>query len=163
MYRFNALPLVLLLGFALVSSACQQGGESAEEAGEHEDGMEMENAGTMEMGTPVTVAGTLIDTKCYSMNHANMGNDHMMPDGSTVPSCATACANMGIPVGLLEGGMADAKVFALITPAMGLADHMAHEARITGMPAFDNGIIPNKIEVKDAEGNWIEVATATMM
>lgn len=162
MYRFNTFPLVLILGLALVFAACQQSGEYGEEAGEHEEAME--DAGSMEMAQPVTVSGLLlVDTKCYGMNHANTGNDHMMPDGSTVPNCATACANMGIPVALLEGTEADATLHTLITPSTGLADHMAHEARITGMPAFDNGLIPNKIEVKDDAGNWVEVAVATMM
>lgn len=115
-----------------------------------------------------TVTGTLIDTKCYGMNHDNHGNEHMVmkPDGTgmmQVASCATACASMGIPVGLLEGGKKDGKVFILVTPAGQLAEHAAKEARVTGQEAYPGAIIPMKVEVKNADGEWEEVHIATMM
>lgn len=47
----------------------------------------------MATAKPVTVEGTLIDTKCYSMNPANKGNDHETPSGK-VEACAAACAKM---------------------------------------------------------------------
>ncbi len=114
----------------------------------------------------VTITGKLIDTKCYGMNHDNHENDHMGPgkDGKMMklPNCATACAAMGIPVGILEGGKKDGDVYVLITPALGLAQHQAKEARVTGMPVFEGGIIPTKIEVKEND-KWVDVTPGGMM
>ncbi len=110
----------------------------------------------------VTVTGTLIDTKCYGMNHDNIENAHYVKkDGEKMkmPNCATACANMGIPAGLLKDG----EVFVLITPSNAVADHMAKEARVTGELAYAGGIIPSKIEVKNDDGKWEKVKVATMM
>ena len=114
----------------------------------------------------VTVTGTLIDTKCYGMNHDNVENAHFaMKDGEKMkmPNCATACANIGIPAGLLKDGKKDGEVFVLITPANAVADHMAKEARVTGELAYPGGIIPSKIEVKNDKGKWENVSVATMM
>ena len=36
-----------------------------------------------------TIEGTLVDTKCYSMDARNVSNDHVTPKG-TLPKCATA-------------------------------------------------------------------------
>ncbi|MFC2085591.1 hypothetical protein ACFLRO_00090 [Bacteroidota bacterium] len=114
----------------------------------------------------ITVTGKLIDTKCYGMNHSNVANDHMVPgkEGSmmTVPSCATACASMGIPVGLLENGEKDAKVYVLVTPAGALANHQAKDARVTGTPVFGGALLPSKVEVKE-DGKWVDVTPAGMM
>lgn len=114
----------------------------------------------------VTITGKLIDTKCYGMNSGNVNNDHMAPgkDGKmmTVPNCATACAGLGIPVGILEGGKADGKVFVLVTPAGALAKHQAKEARVSGMPVYGGSILPTKIEVKE-DGKWVDVTPAGMM
>ncbi len=125
------------------------------------------NSTTVSTPDEVTVTGKLIDTKCYGMNHSNVDNDHMVPgmEGKkmmTVPNCATACASMGIPVGLLEGGKKDAKVFVLITPAGALAKHQAKEARVTGKEIYGGGILPNKIEVKE-DGKWVDVTPGGMM
>jgi len=120
----------------------------------------------------VEVQGHLIDTKCYGMA-VNMGkpevnytNDHMVPgkDGEMqkAPNCATACANMGIPAGIVEGSEPGNKTYVLITPAGQLAEHMDKEARVQGQLAYEGGIIPNKIEVKE-NGEWKEVKVATMM
>ena len=120
----------------------------------------------------VEVQGHLIDTKCYGMA-ANMGkpamnyhNTHMVPgkDGEMqkMPNCATACANTGIPVGIVEGSEPGNKTYVLITPAGQLAEHMDKEARVQGELAFDGGIIPSKVEVKE-NGEWKEVNIATMM
>ncbi len=114
----------------------------------------------------VTVTGTLIDTKCYGMNHDNVENAHYVKkDGEKMkmPNCATACANMGIPAGLLEDGKKDGDVYVLITPSNAVADHMAKEARVTGELAYAGGIIPSKIEVKNDDGKWEKVKVATMM
>lgn len=124
------------------------------------------NESSVSVPDDVTVSGKLIDTKCYGMNHVNHDNDHVAPgkDGEmmTLPKCATICANLGIPVGLLEGGKKDAKVYVLVLPAGALAEHQSKEARVTGMPVFDGGIIPSKIEVKD-DGKWIDVTPGSMM
>ncbi|MEX0820783.1 MAG: hypothetical protein WD021_01450 [Rhodothermales bacterium] len=115
----------------------------------------------------VTVTGKLIDTKCYGMNHMNVDNEHVVPmeDGTMgkLPNCATACAQMGIPVGILEGGEADGQVYILVTPAPQLAEHAAKDARVVGDLAYPGGIIPTKLEVKNADGEWEEVHLATMM
>jgi len=114
----------------------------------------------------VTVTGKLIDTKCYGMNHSNVNNDHMVPGKNgemmTVPNCATACAALGIPVGLLEGGKANGKVYVLVTPAGSLAKHQAQEARVTGTTVYAGSILPTKIEVKEGD-KWIDVTPGGMM
>jgi hypothetical protein len=120
----------------------------------------------------VTVQGHLIDTKCYGMGvnmgkaKMNYGNAHMVKgkDGTMqkIPNCATACANMGIPVGIVEGSEPGNKTYVLVTPAGQLADHMNKEARVTGQLVYDGGLIPGKIEVKEDDG-WQEVKIATMM
>jgi len=124
------------------------------------------NATSVSAPDEVTVSGKLIDTKCYGMNHGNLDNDHMVPgkDGKmmTVPTCATACASMGIPVGILEGGKKDAKVLVLITPAGALANHQSKEARVTGMEIYGGGILPSKVEVKE-DGKWVDVTPGGMM
>ncbi len=66
-------------------------------------------------GEGKTIEGTLVDTKCYSMDARNVSNDHVTPKG-TLPKCATACANMGIPVAILTAG---GKVYTLAVPAPG--------------------------------------------
>ena len=96
---------------------------------------------------PVTVSGLLVDTKCYGMNNANMGNDHMTPKGK-MPKCAAACATMGIPVGLLVDGKKDGEVLFLVTPSTKLANYMAKTARVTGQKAL-GGSIPLKIKSKE--------------
>ncbi len=118
-----------------------------------------------------TIEGTLVDAKCYvsaatmGKPEMNFGNDHMVPgkDGtmSKLPSCATACANMGIPTAIVEGGKPGGKTYIIIAPAPPLAKYMAEHARITGT-LTDNGIIPTKAEVKK-NGKWEEVSLTTMM
>lgn len=118
-----------------------------------------------------TVEGTLVDAKCYLMAagmnkpEMNFGNDHMVKghDGNMMkmPSCATACANMGIPAAIVEGGKPGGKTYIIIAPASTFAEHMAKNARITGT-LTDAGIIAMKAEVNDG-GKWKEVAIAGMM
>jgi hypothetical protein len=69
---------------------------------------------------------------------------------------------MGIPAGIVEGSEPGNKTYVLITPAGQLAEHMDKEARVQGELAFDGGIIPNKVEVKE-DGEWTAVNIATMM
>lgn len=115
------------------------------------------------IGESVTVSGTLVDTKCYGeMPKMNKGNEHtVMKDGQKMkmPNCATACANMGIPAAIATD---DGETLTIIAPAGQLADHMAKEAKITGKIAFDGGIIPEKVEVKDGK-KWSQVKLAYMM
>lgn len=121
---------------------------------------------TPEKAELVTVTGTFIDTKCYGMNHDNHQNDHMVMKGDKmmkVPNCATACASMGIPAGLLEKGEKDGKVHVIIAPAGTFAQHMAKEARITGTVVYEGAIMPEKVEVKNDQGKWETVEIATMM
>lgn len=109
-----------------------------------------------------TFTGTLVDTKCHSMMpEANKGNEHIvMKDGEKVkmPGCATACANMGIPVALLDN---EGNSHVLAVPSTQLAEYMSLEARIEGKK-MTGVIIPDKIEVKK-EGKWEKVQIATMM
>ena len=126
-------------------------------------------AGTLFPVAPkkITVTGKLIDTKCYGMMpKANMGNTHKLPGKNgkmmDVPNCATACAGMGIPTGIVEGGKAGNKTYVIIASANALKDHMAKNARVTGELAFDGGIIAGKIEVKE-KGKWVDVTPAAMM
>lgn len=116
--------------------------------------------GMMAMPKPVTIEGTLVDSKCYSMNAMNSGNDHMTPKGE-VKACATACASMGIPVGVLDKKGA---LTIVIAPANLFASHMTKTARVTGAPAVDgHGVIADKVEVKEADGSWKDVPVVTMM
>lgn len=114
-----------------------------------------------------TVVGQLVDSKCYGMDTINKENTHMVPGDNNemveIPGCASACAKMGIPAALLQGGEVNGDVFILLTPAGALAEHMAKDARVTGQLAFDGGLIPEKVEVKNNDGTWEEVNIVTMM
>jgi hypothetical protein len=115
-----------------------------------------------EKTAPTAHQGILVDLRCYSMDPANWVEDHMTPKGK-MPMCATTCAKMGIPVGLLVGGKPGGKVMVIITPTSALADHMTKEVRITGQVVLDgSGVLPDKIEVQD-KGKWKELKIATMM
>ena len=100
---------------------------------------------------PITVEGKLIDTKCYGLSHDNHGVDH-----GDMTACGTACANMGIPVGVLEGGEPGNTVYLIIGPASGYAQYMAQEVKIEGEQAYPGGIIPTKLWVKNDGGEWEE-------
>jgi len=92
------------------------------------------------------VYGTLIDTKCYGMNHSNLEDDHMTIRGK-MKSCTKMCAKSGIPVGLLVDGKIDGKVYTLAVPAPALADYMGKAVRVTGIMSIPNNIVPKKIEL----------------
>ncbi|RMG64895.1 MAG: hypothetical protein D6715_09025 [Calditrichaeota bacterium] len=101
-----------------------------------------------------TVEGVLIDTKCYSMGGFTT-NDHKDMKGNKLPNCATACASMGIPVGVLTK---DKKVYVIGLPAQGFAQLMAKEVRLVGMHGkfgADNIFLPEKLYVKE-NGKWVE-------
>ena len=108
----------------------------------------------------VIVQGTLVDTKCFSMNAMNVGQDHVTPAGE-VKSCAKACAAMGLPVGIRT---TKGQVFVLIAPVPAFTEYMAQTARVTGVKVLGGSSIrPTKVEVKDASGNWKEINIKTMM
>ena len=92
-----------------------------------------------------TWTGTLIDTKCYSMNKKNAANDHVSPKG-VLKNCAAACAKLGIPVALLVKG----KVLTLAAAAPSFADYMAKTAVVTGKRQGDL-IVPTKVVVGGKE------------
>jgi len=120
----------------------------------------------------ITVEGKLVDTKCYGggvamdMAGVNYGNDHKVPgkDGEmkNVPNCGTACAMMGIPVGIVEGDKPGGKTYVIIAAANALKDHVAKKARVTGNTAFDGGIIATKVEGRE-DGEWVDVTPTAMM
>lgn len=67
-----------------------------------------------------TVQGTLINTRCYSRNNEDVENAHVVktPEGAmrTIESCATTCANMGIPAAILKDGEAGADTYVILAP-----------------------------------------------
>jgi len=94
-----------------------------------------------------TWTGTLIDTRCYSLDVRNAANDHFLQT-RIVPNCAAACAKLGIPVALLVNG----KVLTLAAPAPNFADYMAKTAVVTGSIQGDL-IVPTKVVVDGKELN----------
>jgi hypothetical protein len=114
----------------------------------------------MSAKSSMTMSGVLIDTKCYSMNKANKGNDHMTSHGE-MAACGTACAKLGFPVGLLRSNGA---VVILVGPSTSFADHIGAAARVTGVRVLGmtNAVRPSKVEVKDANGHWVAVEMANM-
>jgi hypothetical protein len=108
----------------------------------------------MAKGKQITVTGTFIDTKCYSMNSMNKGKDHQTMKGE-MKGCAALCANLGIPVAVMTN---KGEVWTLVTPSKDLAVHMAETTRVTGVAVFGSRQLrPDKIEVQDAAGKWSEV------
>ena len=125
-------------------------------------------AGTVNLPTPapITVEGKMIDTKCYGMAigmgmpEAAINDNHMVPkpdgDGMVeMPNCGTACATMGIPVGVLEGGEAGGDVYIIVGPANGYAEYMAKNVKFEGEQAYPGAIIPSKMWVEE-DGKWVE-------
>jgi hypothetical protein len=105
----------------------------------------------------VTVSGVLVDTRCYSADQRNVKDEHYM-GASMVKGCATACAKMGIPVALLDGGT----LFTVAAPAPALAPYMAKQARMTGVEVSPGVVMPTKFEVKTKSG-WKRVQAKGMM
>ena len=119
----------------------------------------MLEAGEQKVGGD-TIEGILVDTKCYSTN-GFVTNTHKDAKGNDIPNCATACASMGIPVGVLD---AEKNVHIIAGPASGYAGWMSKEVRMHGMfGKYVKVFIPDKIEVKE-DGKWVEkTVPATMM
>lgn len=106
-----------------------------------------------------TVEGILVDSKCYAMNHANVGNDHQSEMG-VMKGCAAKCAKDGIPVAVLQE---NGKVLILTAPAKAFAPYMAQHVRVVGMVPFEGALVPDKVEVRSADGKWKQVEITTMM
>ena len=96
--------------------------------------------------TKATVEGEIVDMKCYLA----MG----MPGSGKHNKCAVKCAKMGIPVGVVE--KETGKVYTLLAPAPGFAEHQGKTVRITGTLADKSmAIIPEKLEIKEGD-DWKE-------
>ena len=88
--------------------------------------------------------GQLVDTRCMAMDASNTGQDHK---GGAMKGCATACAQMGIPVALYIDG----KMHTIAAPAPLLAPYMAKEATIEGEMTPGGVIMPMKVMVEGKE------------
>jgi len=108
-------------------------------------------------GPQVSVSGVLVDTRCYSADQRNVNDEHYM-GASKVKGCATACAKMGIPVAMLDGGT----LFTVAAPAPALAPYMAKQARMTGIEVSPGVVMPTKVEVKTKSG-WKRIQAKGMM
>lgn len=101
-----------------------------------------------------TIAGTLVDLKCYAAGGFTT-NDH-----GSMKACGTACAKGGNPVGLLD---ADKKVHFLGVAAPDYAGWVGMELRLTGKHNdAANIFLPEKVEAKE-EGKWVEKKAAKGM
>jgi hypothetical protein len=110
-----------------------------------------------------TAEGLLVDLKCYTMDPAEIGNDHTTSAGKPWVGCAAVCARMGVPVGLLVGGKAGGEVLVLVAAAPPLADHMGGWARVKGSVVLDGkGLVTRTIEVRDQKGVYSKVESPTM-
>jgi hypothetical protein len=138
---------LLVVGIAVTALAADNSGktEKSEKSGETAKSM--------------TVMGTIIDTKCYASDHNNIGNDH-----GGMKGCGSICARGGIPVGILVDGKKDGKVLVLLAPSKAFADYIGMGARVTGSAALGpNTLLPEKVEVKQADGTYKEIDFSSMM
>ncbi len=102
---------------------------------------------------PTTLEGTLVDSKCYLKDNANIGNDH-----GGMPECGTMCLKGGTPGGLVT---ANKKYHPIIASSHVLAPHVGQTIRVVGT-LNGTAILPDKVEVKK-EGKWEEVKLGAMM
>jgi len=118
------------------------------------------DVGAAKKANPTVIEGTLIDTKCYSIDPAHVQDHHQTTDG-TIEGCGTACAKLGVPTGVLTR---KGDVTILIAPATELADFMGGRVRVTGTKVFRGAAIrAETIEVRDADGAWKTVEFHSMM
>lgn len=110
--------------------------------------------------------GKLVDSRCYSMDMRNHTDDHYTADGRIMKGCATSCAQTGVPVGLLMGGMPGNEMYILLTPSIQLAPYMAKMVIVEGLLMLDSNTIfttciwllneqgypEKKIKIKDMMG-----------
>jgi len=94
-----------------------------------------------------TLEGTLVDGKCYMMNHANTGNDH-----GTMKACGTMCLKGGSPAAVLTR---DGQVHPIMAAAASFADIVGQTVRVTG-PVEGSSVMATKVEVSRG-GRWEEV------
>jgi hypothetical protein len=119
--------------------------------------------------SPTYLTGTLIDSRCYSLDARNYTNNHYPKPSAPNPSvaeCGTHCANAGVPVGLLPmGGVpGESPVYILLTPSKDLAPYMGMMAEVKGQFMTDSkAVFTLGIRVKNAEGKWIEVQNTSPM
>jgi hypothetical protein len=100
-----------------------------------------------------TFEGTLVDSKCYLADNANIGNDH-----GPVKGCGTICLKGGTPGAVLTK---DKQFHAILAPSIALAPHVGQTVRVRG--TLHNGaILANKVEVQK-NGKWEEVKLGVMM
>jgi hypothetical protein len=123
-----------------------------------------------QMGQPDTVSlkGTLIDLTCAAKGNAMMnswGNtkqDHMMPDGNVMKSCATMCLQGGQPAALFAGNQVTAVLAC--NPRNTLAKYAAQNVEVQGFWAGAGSdvrpFVPTKIRA--GSGSWQDVDCATM-
>ncbi len=101
----------------------------------------------------VTLEGTLVDSKCYLADNANVGNDHM-----GIKGCGTICLKGGQPGALLTK---DKKFHPILAPSTVLAPYVGQTIRVNG--TLHNGaILASKVEV-NKDGKWEEVKLGAMM
>ena len=109
---------------------------------------------------PSVVEGILIDTKCYSVDRRNAGDDHGAGDDK-IEACATACAKMGIPVAVLTG---KGEVYILLAPTPAFEERMGKPVRVTGAKVFGGSAIrPEKVETHAEDGSWTALDIHSMM
>jgi hypothetical protein len=102
---------------------------------------------------PVTLQGTLVDSKCYLMDNKLTGNDH-----GNVKKCGTLCLKGGSPGALLTP---DKHFYALLAPSLALAPYVGQQIRVTGR-IVSGSIDVDKLEVNQA-GKWQPVKLGNMM
>jgi hypothetical protein len=146
MQRLSAILVTALVLFASAALAQEKSGGEKKAGGEKKSPM-------------TTITGTVVDTKCYAMSAENFGDQH-----GDMPGCGAACANMGIPVGVVKDGKKGDPAVILLAPAKGFASVMGKTVRVNGTSTWNGAaIIPTKVEVQDEKGNWTEVKTKSMM
>jgi outer membrane lipoprotein-sorting protein len=97
-----------------------------------------------------TYEGTIVDVKCYSLDHKNTGDKHGDMDG-----CGKACLGQGLPAGLLSGK----HLYVLAADPKGLADHVGQKAKVEG-DLKDNVLIPSStFKITGADGKEVEVGS----
>ncbi len=102
-----------------------------------------------EINDTVQLAGTLICTHCYALNHENTGTDHLLPQAGFVSGCAGKCANQGYPIGILQIRKTQSdKVWVIRTSSMIFSDYMGMEAQVTGIVITDRILEPLGITVR---------------
>ena len=118
-------------------------GPATSEAGHHAGGTDAALHG-LEMAASRTVKGEIIDITCY-LRHQASGKEHI--------GCAVMCANMGMPLGVLEDG--SAQIYLIIPtghadPKAGVLEHLGKHVEVQGTVLALGGMATLEIkEVKE--------------